>query len=154
MSQVNLFFSRMPSCRYVFPDGSEAAFIAGRYATSEGDKIQHLDSEISKGHQYIFRDPLQLACDESDLDPMEAMKKKIISEYLEQQAAQALTSSTSEQAPLKPASSADLVDTKTPEEIMLAAGLKVVDKTPAADINVPEQADPVAVASLVAKLTK
>lgn len=123
---VNLFFCHIPSSRYVFPDGTEAAFIAGRYATDDEDKIAHLNYEISKGHQHIFTDPEKLQCDEAELDPMEALKKKIIEDYVAQQAANALTESTSIQSALKPSSSAELTDVKTPEEVILGKSIPAI----------------------------
>lgn len=119
---VNLYFSRISSCRYVFPDGSEAAFISGRYSTDDPAKIANLDYEISKGHPHIFTDPDKLQVSESSLDPMEELKAKIISEYLakQEQEAKNPTQSESIPQPLKPASSADLVDTKTVQEIALS----------------------------------
>lgn len=117
---VQLFFCTIKSCRFVFPDGSEAAFIDGRYATSDPDKAAYLDYEISKGHPHIHRDLNNLECDAKMLDPMEELRAKIIKEAIEAGIVQAATTSESSQEPLKPASSADLVDVKTPEETILA----------------------------------
>jgi len=121
MAIVQLFFSTIRSSRIVFPDGAEGAVIDGRFATSDPDKIAYMESEISKGHPFWYRDKSNLECEEKMLDPMEALRAKIIQEAIDAGVVQAASTSEYVQAPLKPSSSADLVDTKTPEEIALAS---------------------------------
>jgi hypothetical protein len=125
---VTLFFSHTPSMRIAFPDGSEASFIGSRYATDDADKIALLKSEIAKGIPSIYQKPDMMEIDEKELDPMEALKRKIIADAIAAGEIQALTTSTSQQSPLKPASSSDLVDVKTPEELILAAGAETQPK--------------------------
>lgn len=126
-SLVNLFFSHIKSCRYVFPNGAEAAFINGQYATDDEGKIAHLNAEIAAGNIYIFTDPQRLQIDPKDLDPMEALKKKVIEQYLAEQAAQALTESASIPQALTPAGSNVLVDVPTAEQSAVNAlsGIKL-----------------------------
>lgn len=135
MALVQLFHCTVRSSRVVFPDGTEGAFIDGRYATAEPEKIAYLDYEISKGHPNWYRDQNLLEIDEKLLDPMEALKAKIIKEAIESGIVKALE--TSEYVPpiLTPASSADLVVTKTQEEA------KVIELTGAA--IVPTEPSPV-----------
>ena len=120
MATVQLFFSTIQSMRYVFPDGSEASFVGGRYATADEAKAAHLDYEISKNHPHIRRDASNLSCDESLLDPFEAMKKKIIEDAIAAGIVQRASNSESDAGQVKPAGSDVLVDVKTPEEIILA----------------------------------
>ena len=116
---LNVYYSRINSCRYVFPDGSEAAFIGGRYTTSDPVKIAHLDNEVELGHPHIFVDPDLVQMDSADLDPMEVLKKKIIADAIAAGEIQKVQTSESTQPPLAPASSSDLVDVKTAEEAAL-----------------------------------
>lgn len=116
---LNVYYSRISSSRYVFPDGSEAAFIGGRYTTDDKDKIAHLNAEVEKGHPYIFVDPNLKQMDSADLDPMEVLKKKIIAEAIAAGEIQKVQTSESVQPALRPSSSADLVDVKTAEESAL-----------------------------------
>lgn len=117
---LNVYYSRITSCRFVFPDGSEAAFIGGRYTTDDPVKISCLNNEVKLGHPHIFIDPNLIQMDHTDLDPMEVMRKKIIAEAIASGELQRVfTKSTSESQPLRPSSSSDLVDVKTAEEAAL-----------------------------------
>jgi hypothetical protein len=117
---LNVYYSRMSSSRYVFPDGSEAAFIGGRYTTDDKNKIAHLDTEIKKGNPHIFIDPSLVQMEASDLDPMEVIKKRIIAEAIASGEIQRTSSSSDyKQEALKPSSSSDLMDVKTAEESAL-----------------------------------
>jgi hypothetical protein len=120
MTLLNVFYSRINSCRYVFEDGSEAAFIGGRYTTDDPVKIAHLENEIKLGHPHIFVDPSMRQMDSDDLDPMEVIKKKIIAEAIAAGEIQRITQSSQyAQQALIPSSSSNLVDVKTAEEAAL-----------------------------------
>lgn len=72
-----------PSCRYIFPDGKAATFVQGRYLTNIESEIRHLEAEVERGSS-ISIDPNERVVDSLD-DPMEALRKKIIADYLAQQ---------------------------------------------------------------------
>lgn len=122
MSTVNVFFARMSSCRYVFGDGSEAAFVGGRYTTDDPNKIAELNREIKLNHPHIYVDSAMVQVNSEDLDPMAVLKKRIIEEAIAAGELQRTnpTESFSQQGALKPSSSADLVDVKSAEETTLS----------------------------------
>ena len=84
---LHLFISRIPNSTFVFPDGTIAVFKAGQYATDVEAKIQWLNHEISEGHPFIYVDPEKVTVLQSDLDPEQALRKRIIAEYLAEQQA-------------------------------------------------------------------
>jgi hypothetical protein len=104
---VNLYLSTFPSCRYIYKDGTEAVFVNGKYATGEQNRIEELDAEVAARHPYIFTDKDKLQIDEKELDPMEALKKKIIAEAIASGEVVS-SSSSSDQSPVKPSSVAAL----------------------------------------------
>ena len=64
-----------------------AEFRGFDYFTDDPGKIKELDAEIANKHPSIYVDQNRLQVDSSEIDPMAAMKKRIIEEYLAQQAA-------------------------------------------------------------------
>lgn len=106
---VNLFFSHIPNSRYVFPNGQEAAFTGGRYATSQQWEIDHLNAEIAAGNLYIHTRAGQEVVTEEALDPMYEYKQRVIAEFIAKQATDPLSDKgTSEPQKLVPQSTADL----------------------------------------------
>lgn len=63
--------------------GQRINFISGVFITDDKSVIRYLDEEIANGLNIITKGELLT---EKEADPMEALKKKHIAEYLEQQA--------------------------------------------------------------------
>jgi len=63
--------------------GQRINFISGVFITDDQSVIRYLDEEIANGLNIITKGELLT---EKEADPMEALKKKHIAEYLEQQA--------------------------------------------------------------------
>lgn len=77
-----LFKCSIPSCKYLFNDGHAAYFNQGRYATQDEDEVAELEAAIKARHPHIFVDPKESETDSAIADPMSALKKKIIEDYL------------------------------------------------------------------------
>jgi hypothetical protein len=86
---VNVYYSRIPHCRYIFKDGTGAIFASGRYTTDDPIQIAELDNEIVKKHPTFYVYENAKTVDVRMLDPMEVMREQIISEYLAKMAAKA-----------------------------------------------------------------
>lgn len=82
-----LFKCAVPSCKYLFQDGHAAYFTEGRYATQDEKEIEELEAEIKAKHPHIYIDANEKETDAAVLDPMSNLKKRIIEEYLKDQAA-------------------------------------------------------------------
>lgn len=90
MEQVNLvnqYFSRIPSVRYVFKDGTVANFTGDRYTTTDPKEVRELDEVVEQKNQVIYTKPGAERIDPDSLDPVLAFKKQVIAEYLANQAA-------------------------------------------------------------------
>ncbi len=77
------FLNTIKSCGYIFKDGTRANFINGVYRTSDEHEIAELNDAISKRNPYILSGREITA---EELDPMIGVKRKIIDEYLAEQA--------------------------------------------------------------------
>jgi hypothetical protein len=82
--QLHIYKNRLPSCHYVFKDGSQATFVKGVYKTANSVEIEQLDKEVRSGHPHIFIDKNEPAVISStdDADPMAALRAKIRAEIL------------------------------------------------------------------------
>jgi hypothetical protein len=82
-AEYRLFKSSMPMNSYIFPNGRIARFVNGRFLTNVVEEIEHLEEQIQI-HQnpYIYVDKEELVADPKLEDPMEALRAKIIAEYL------------------------------------------------------------------------
>lgn len=80
-----LFKCAVPSCKYLFQDGHAAYFTDGRYATQDEKEIEELEAEIKAKHPHIYIDANEKEADAAILDPMSALKKRIIEDYLKEQ---------------------------------------------------------------------
>ena len=85
MAIVNLFKSRIPSCRYIFKNGKEAHFINGEYMTDIEEEIEQMNYEIKLGHPHLFVDAEKVTVDTTKLDPLSEIKAKAIAEYIARQ---------------------------------------------------------------------
>ncbi len=79
------FYNSLGNCSYVFKNGKAAPFFSGMYATDIQEEIDELNAEIAAGHPYLFINKDALTVE--TVDPIEALKKKHIAEYLATQAA-------------------------------------------------------------------
>jgi len=111
MAILKVFKSRIPSCNYVFARGKSAAFVEGRYATGILEEISELEQEILSGHPHIYVDPAETEVDSDAVDPMAALREKIIADYLKNQAAATDPSrdmGKSDQGPVKASNTRDI----------------------------------------------
>ena len=83
----DVFFCHTPNSNFVFPNGQLAVFIGGRYATNDPNKAAYLQYEIDQGNPSIYRKPECLQVAKSDLAPDSDYRKRVIAEYLAEQAA-------------------------------------------------------------------
>ena len=111
MTILRVFKSAIPSINYIFPSGKVAAFQFGVYRTDIKDEIEHLENEIRLGHPQIFIDEAEREIDSELVDPIHALRAKIIAEYVAQQEAASNPDNDmgkSDQSAVKPANSRDI----------------------------------------------
>ena len=111
MATKNRFFSRIPSCKYIFKNGKEAAFVGGIFDTDIPQEVAELEAEVAAGHPQIFIDPDQFVIDTAQIDPLAEIKRKAIEEYLAAQKAAsdpANDRGTTEESKLNVTSTADI----------------------------------------------
>ena len=82
-----VFKSRVPFCKYIFKNGKEAPFIAGRYLTDVKSEIEELDAEVESKHPSIYIDAAEKEVNTAKLDPIEEIKRKAIAEFVASQLA-------------------------------------------------------------------
>lgn len=80
MTILNVYKSTQNGISYIFANGKRAVFIANRYCTDVAAEIAEFEKEIS-GHPHIYVDPAETKIDSEMLDPMKALRAKIIAEY-------------------------------------------------------------------------
>jgi len=115
MALLHVFKNSIPSCNYIFgsPEiaGKVAVFVSGVYRTDVTAEIEELQKEVALGHPHIYVDSNETTIDSVYLDPMVALREKIISEYLAAQT-QAVDPTndrgSSDQAAVKPANTQDI----------------------------------------------
>jgi hypothetical protein len=102
----------MPSCNVVMPDGRVIIFVSGTYRTDKPAEIDYLEKEIAAGHPHLFIDQNEATVDSEMVDPMNALRAKIIAEYLESEKTASgdpeRDMGKTEQTPVKPASTQDV----------------------------------------------
>jgi len=111
--EVRLFKNRLLSCKYLFSDGTTANFVNGKYATANEGEIAELESQIRRGHQYLYIDTAETTVDYDITDPLASLRKKFFDEFQQQQANAAANIDgrdlgTSSQGPLKGTSTKDI----------------------------------------------
>lgn len=82
-----LYLCTLPFCRFSFKDGKEAIFMNGQYLTDNREEMYQLEAEIEAGHPHIYVDAAKRTVDVAFRDPVEAIKKQAIEEYLARQRA-------------------------------------------------------------------
>ena len=113
MTTLRVFKSTIPSVNYIFSNGKPAIFQQGVYRTNVEWEIKELEKEISNGHPHLFIDEAEREIDSEMVDPMNALRAKIIAEYVEAQnkaVNPANDMGSTEQKPLKPANSRDVAE--------------------------------------------
>ena len=73
------YASSRNSMKMITTTGRKIIFVGYKYMTCEQDIIDYLDDEISKGLNVVTKGELLTS---KEADPMEALKKKHIQEYL------------------------------------------------------------------------
>lgn len=81
-----VFYSRIPNSTVIFPDGTSAGFVNGRYTTQDEEKAAILRQAIEGGNNSLYLDAEKPKLTEAELDPMAEYKARVIAEYLEKQA--------------------------------------------------------------------
>ncbi len=84
--KYNQYFSSRPRISITTPLGKRIDFVGGTYLTNKEDEIKFLDEQIALGHQMIYVRKGSEVVDADALDPLAAVKKKAVEEYLAQQA--------------------------------------------------------------------
>lgn len=80
------FCSSLPSCRYIFKNGTVANFAAGEYYTDVESEIAELSHEVKLRHPHISIKAGEEKVASEDRDPLAKLRKKIIQEYEESKA--------------------------------------------------------------------
>ena len=97
-----VFFNRIPNASVIYPDGSSAVFLGGKYVTDDEAKAGFLLQEIKKGNMYLHIDEAKFEQTAAELDPIAEMKARIIAEYEAKKAADGTADmGTSEQGKLR-----------------------------------------------------
>ena len=87
--EYHVYHCARDNMRMHTPDGQEIRFTHKRHITDNPKHIEYLDSEVEAGNIFISVDKEKPVVTSSDLDPMAALKRKHIKEFLAEQAAQA-----------------------------------------------------------------
>lgn len=113
MTTLNVFKSTLPSVNYIFSNGKPAIFVNGVYRTDIQAEIEALKYEIAQKHPHIYVDPTEETIESDMVDPMNALRAKIIAEY-KASMAQATDPSrdmgSSEHGKLMPGNSSDIAE--------------------------------------------
>lgn len=80
--QYHQYFSSRPMISITMPTAKRIRFVGGMYVTDKQDEIDFLNSEIKAGNQMIFIDANKRTVGEAALDPLAAIKKKAVEDYL------------------------------------------------------------------------
>ncbi len=111
MTTLRVFKSTIPSVNFIFANGKPAIFQQGVFRTAVDWEIAVLEAEIAAGHPHIYIDEAEREIDSELVDPMNALRAKIIGEYLAAQEAAvnpANDMGSTTQESLKPANSQDV----------------------------------------------
>lgn len=79
------YFSTRPMVTITMPNGNRIRFVGGVYMTANQSEIDFLQEQIRIGHPIIYIKEGATVVDADALDPLAAVKKKAIEEYLQQQ---------------------------------------------------------------------
>lgn len=76
MTIAKIFKSHLASSNFFFKDGSQAAFMLGRFVTDNPRKIAELTEEVESGNPLIYIDSEDLEIDSEALSPMEIIRQE------------------------------------------------------------------------------
>ena len=76
MSLLKIFKNRVLNCSYHFKDGTQAAFLNGKYSTDVKSRIEELQNEVDTNHPHIYIDPDEHEIDSEALSPMEVIRQE------------------------------------------------------------------------------
>lgn len=82
---LRIFKSRMSSIQTILPNGKPVPFINGMHTTDDPYTIAYLDQMVMDNHPQIYIDTNDFEVDSGLVDPSEALKDKIIRDYLREQ---------------------------------------------------------------------
>lgn len=95
-----IFKSRIPSCNYIYKDGTVAFFIQGSYSTPDQKKIDELMDEIraigcnASMHPQLYVDETDQEIDSEALTPFELLKQRAKEEAIAELKASGMMSDT------------------------------------------------------------
>ena len=98
--------------RMITPEGRKITFVGHKYITAEEAIIAYLDAEIANGLRVITKGELLTSL---EADPLEALRRKHVAEYLASQKAE---------------EKQDMGSTKTPAQLLNAINPTGTDKVP------------------------
>lgn len=78
-TEYQCYASSRPSMQLITTKGKRIAFVSSQFITTDRDIIEYLDDEISRGLNLVTKGKPMTA---DEIDPMSALKKKHIAEYL------------------------------------------------------------------------
>jgi hypothetical protein len=78
---LNVYYTNLPSVNYIFKNGKQAIFVSQRFCTDVPAEVEELNYEVSLGHPHIYIKQEAPTIQSNMLDPMEALREKIIAEY-------------------------------------------------------------------------
>lgn len=77
-----IFHGSRQSMRMNTPEGGTIVFVGGKFITDNEDFIAYLQSELAAKNPFLSQKEEEKSLTSEDLDPMAALKKKHITEYL------------------------------------------------------------------------
>lgn len=86
--QFHQYFSNRMRLTIVTPRGKQLYFNGFTYVTDKADEIEFLDGEIAAGNKMLYVKEEQKVVTAEQLDPVAAIKKKAVEEYLAAQQSQ------------------------------------------------------------------
>jgi len=81
------FKNALPSCNFIFKDGTVGVFKNGEYLTNNPQRIKELETEVANGHPHISIVQGEYVVDPDDLDPEKRDRKKWFKIFQEEQEA-------------------------------------------------------------------
>jgi len=83
LKTFSVYKSSLPNQRIPMPNGRLICITSGKYITDKEDEIEFLDNEIKAGFPYLASAGTMTS---EDLDPMISLRRKIIADYLANEA--------------------------------------------------------------------
>lgn len=110
---VVVFHNSLLNSRFALKSGKECIFLNGDFATGNPEEVREIAEDINAGNPHISlsNDFDKVLINKADLDPLEALKRKIIADFVATQATIVEGKAdygTSEQGKLNATSSTDV----------------------------------------------